>query len=58
MGYARRHLVQHRLHLTRIRAVQPKIREQHNHVVGLPKCSGALQRSRVSNGNPLGLFAR
>jgi hypothetical protein len=46
---------QYRLHLTRIRAVQPKIREQHNHVVGLPMCAGALQRSRVSNGKPLGL---
>jgi hypothetical protein len=50
-GYARGHLVQHRLHLTRIRAVQPKIREQRNHVVSLPNCGGALQRSRVSKGN-------
>jgi hypothetical protein len=37
-GYARRHLVQHRLHLTCIRAVQPKIREQRNHGISLPKC--------------------
>ena len=50
-GYARRHLVQHRLHLTRIRAVQPKIREQHNHVVSLLKWARALQRSQVSNGS-------
>src|SRR5262249_52670066 len=35
-GNARRHLVQHRLHLTRIGAVQPEIREQHNHVYSLP----------------------
>jgi hypothetical protein len=31
-GHARRHLVQHRLHLTGIRPVQPEIRKQHNHV--------------------------
>src|SRR5215831_3231382 len=30
-GYARRHLVQHGLHLTRIGAVQAEIREQNNH---------------------------
>jgi hypothetical protein len=32
-GYARRPLMQHRLHLTRIGAVQPEIREQHNQVI-------------------------
>ena len=33
-GYAGPHLVWHRLHLTRIGAVQPEIREEHNHTCG------------------------
>jgi hypothetical protein len=35
-GYVRRHLVQHRLHLARIGALQPEIRKQHNHAINLP----------------------
>ena len=33
MEYTRRHLMQYCLHLTRIGAVQPEIREQHNQVI-------------------------
>ena len=40
---ARRHLVQHRLHLTSVRSVQLEIRDQHNHALSSPELAGAMQ---------------
>jgi hypothetical protein len=40
-GHAWHHLMQHRLHLTRIGALQPEICEQHNHVLSFFPNGGA-----------------
>jgi hypothetical protein len=47
--YGWRRLVQRRLHLTGIGAVQAEIREQHNHVISSP-VAYPLRPARVSHG--------
>jgi hypothetical protein len=47
---ARYHLMQHRLHLARIRPVQPKVREQHNHITSMPPEWLSLRRETCLQG--------
>src|SRR5262245_10453491 len=47
--YARRHLMQHRLHLADVRTLQPEIREQHDHGVSLPSAPADLWRALTAS---------
>jgi hypothetical protein len=58
--YGRRHLMQHCLHLTGIGAVQPEIRDEHNHignspadVDAMPTPLGAKAFARATRRDPL-----